>query len=114
MREIILSDRYNTIDIIKEAKEEWVYNLLIILGMSHDDLHSGDIELLKKYDIQVWDHLDNGDVEVIQNNVLVGKWYAPELVLKYDEKNNLYYEIHLDYNSILDNEIHSDGEKING
>lgn len=105
MRQIVLSDRYNTHEIIQEEKDLWVIDLLTMLGVQADEIFEGNQEELKKYDIRVWDHLDNGDVEIIQNNVLVGKWYAPELVPKYDENGNVYYEIHLDYNSILDNEF---------
>jgi len=110
VRQIVLADRYNTVDIIKEERELWVSNLLVMLGVQHDELCE-EPEVLKKYDIQVWDHIDNGDVEVLQKNILVGKWYAPTLVPKYDDKNNIYYEIHLDYDSILDNEFHSPGEE---
>jgi hypothetical protein len=107
MRNIVLADRYNTHEIIKEEKEQWVSNLLVLLGVDPNEITENNQELLKKYNIQVWEQLGIGDVEIIQNNTLVGKWYAPELIAKYDEKNNIYYEIHIDYNSIFDNEFNS-------
>jgi hypothetical protein len=107
---IVLADRYNTNDVIKEEREEWVTTLLIMLGVPEEELYVGNQEYLLQYGIQVWDHLDNGDVEITQNNVLVGKWYAPKLVPQYDENNVIYYEIHLDYDSILENEFHSAGD----
>jgi len=108
---IVLADRYNTHDVIKEEKEQWVTTLLIMLGVPEEEIFEGNQEALKFYGIQVWDHIDNGDVEIIQNNLLVGKWYAPKLEPKYDENNTIYYEIHLDYDSILENEFHSPGDE---
>lgn len=110
MNKIILTDRYDTHETIKEQKIEWVTTLLILLGIPEEEIYEGNQDYLMKYGIQVWDHLDNGDVEILQNNVLVGKWYAPTLIPKYDENNVIYYEIHLDYDSILENEFHFSGE----
>jgi len=108
---IILADQYNTYDIIKEEREEWVTTLLIMLGIPEEEIYEGNQEFLMRYGIQVWNHIDNGDVEILQNNVLVGKWYSPALVPKYDENNVFYYEIHLDYDSVLENEFHSIGDE---
>ncbi len=110
MRQIVLADQYNTVEVINEERDLWVINLLILLGVEPDDIFPENREALFHYGIQVWDHLDNGDVEIIQNEVLVGKWYAPTVFAKTDENNKVYYEIHLDYDSILDNEFHSPGE----
>ena len=114
MPQIILADRYNTHDIIKEEKQRWITDLLVMLGMPEEEIYEGNQDELGRYGIEVWNHLDNGDVEIIQNNVLVGKWYAPKLVAKCDESNVIYYEIHLDYDSILENEFHSPGDEDNG
>lgn len=108
---IVLADRYNTHDVIKEEKEEWVKTLLIMLGVPENQIFDGNQDFIHQFGIRVWDHLDNGDVEVIQNGELVGKWYSPKLEPKFDENNVLYYEIHLDYDSIIENEIHSAGDE---
>lgn len=105
MREIILADRYNTHEIIKEEREKWVNHILTLLGLDEQELREDNSDILMRHDIQVWNHLDNGDVEILQNNVLVGKWYNPILHPKTDEKNLIFYEIHLDYDSIFDNEF---------
>ena len=110
MPQIVLADQYNTYDVIKEQRQEWVATLLIMLGVPEEEIYEGNQDVLAHYGIQVWDHLDNGDVEIIQHNDLIGKWYAPELVAKTDENNIVYYEIHLDYDSILENEFHSPGD----
>ncbi len=107
---IVLADRYNVNDVVKEEREQWVVNLLILLGVQNNEVYEGNQEALKLYGIEVWDHLDNGDVEIIQNNILVGKWYAPLLIAKYDEKDNIYYEIHINHDSILDNEFNTSGD----
>src|SRR5277367_4549125 len=91
MREILLADRYDTIDIIKEAKGEWVINLLLMLGVNKEELETGSLDSIHRHMIEVWDDLATGDVEILQNEVLVGKWYAPTLVPKTDEKNVVYY-----------------------
>lgn len=111
MRQIVLADQYNTIEIINEERDLWVINTLIMLGVEPGDIYPENREVLFHYGIEVWDHLDNGDVEIIQNNVLVAKWYGPEVFARVDESNKVYYEIHLDYDSILDNEFHSPGEE---
>lgn len=111
MPHIVLADRYNTHEVIKEEKEQWVTTLLVMLGVPEDEIYEGNRDIIHRYGIQVWEHLDNGDVEIIQNNVLVGKWYAPRLEPKYDENDVIYYEIHLDYDSVLENEFHSPGDE---
>lgn len=106
MREIILADRYKAQETIKEEKDNWVVNLLIAIGMTIEEIKQDNADVLIKYGIEVWDHLNNGDVEIKKDSVLIGKWYAPKLEAKYDEKGTIYYEIRLDYDSIMDNEIH--------
>lgn len=105
MRQIILSDQYNTYEIIKEEKNNWVREILLFLGLPENEINENNKDILVKNNIQIWDDLQYGDIEIIQNDILIGKWYAPVLELKYDEKNKLYYEIQLDYESIIDNEI---------
>lgn len=111
MSHIVLADRYNAHDVIKEEREQWVVTLLVMLGVPEDEIYEGNQDFLLRHGIQIWDHRDNGDVEIHQNSVLVGKWYAPTLEPKYDENNRIYYEIHLDYDSVLDNEFHSPGDE---
>lgn len=111
MAQIILADRYNTSNIIKEQRQEWVTTILVMLGIPEKEIYEGNQDYLVQYGIQVWNHIDNGDVEILQKSVLVGKWYAPKLIPKYDKNNVIYYEIHLDYDSILENEFHSPGER---
>jgi hypothetical protein len=111
MSKIVLADRYNTHDIIKEEREQWVTTILILLGVPEEEIYEGNQEQLVLHGIEVWDHLNNGDVEILQNKILVGKWYNPTLIPKYDKDNTIYYEIHLDYDSILENEFHSPGDK---
>jgi hypothetical protein len=105
MRQVVLADQYKTQEIIKEEREIWITNLLIMLGVPVDEIFEGNQEILARHDLQLWNDTEQGDVEIIQNNVLIGKWYAPVLFAKCDENNKVYYEIHLDYNSILDNEF---------
>lgn len=112
MRQIILADRYKTHEIIQEEKEIWIKNLLIMLGIPADQIHEGNREVLEQYNLQVWDDLELGDIEVIKDDILVGKWYAPLLIAKCDETNKVYYEIHLDYDSIMDNEFNFSGDNI--
>ena len=110
MREIILADRYKAQETIKEERDNWVMRLLVALGMNNEEVVQDNADILFKYGLEVWDDLSNGDVEIKKDNVLVGKWYAPKLEARYDEKGTIYYEIHLDYDSIMDNEIQSGNE----
>lgn len=110
MSHIILADRYNAQDVIQEEKRQWVTTLLIMLGVPEEEIYEESRDIINQFGIQVWDHLDNGDVEILQNGMLVGKWYAPRLEPKYDENKIIYYEIHLDYDSVIENEFHYPGE----
>lgn len=110
MAHIVLADRYNVQEVIKEEKQQWVTTLLVMLGVPEEEIYDGNQDAIHRCGIQVWNHMDNGDVEIIKDGVLVGKWYMPTLEPKYDENNTIYYEIHLDYDSVLENEFHSPGE----
>jgi hypothetical protein len=110
MKKIILADRYDANIIIQEEKEYWVIEMLLLLGVKNDEIENINHDALYKCNIQVWDCMDNGDVEIKKENILVAKWYAPKLLPKYNSDNSIYYEIHLDYDSIFENNILNVGD----
>lgn len=105
MRQIILADRYSVNDIVKEECNNWVKFFLLSSGIPEHEIYEDNQEILLKHGIEIWNEA-NKDVEIKKNNILIGKWYNPILIPKYDEKNIIYYEVHLDYDSIFENELY--------
>lgn len=104
---IILSNRYDSVDIIQEEKERWVISVLIALGMTEDELCEDEYtsrDIMHHKGIEVIDNVE-GTIEIIKNKEVIGNWNAPILTLKLDENNEMYYEIELSCNSILDNKF---------
>lgn len=103
MQQIILVNRYDVDKTIIDEKEQWVIKMLEFSGIHKFDLENINYDLFISNNIEIIDHKHNGDIEILHNNILIAKWYAPQLIAKYDENNIIYYEIHLDYDSIFDN-----------
>lgn len=97
MSNIILCNRGEEYKIIYEEKEEWIYQVLLKLGIKEDILVDLDNENLISYltslDIEIFDNVDE-TIEIYKNFKLVAQWKIPRLVLRKENKK-LYYEIHL-------------------
>lgn len=106
MSNIILADRYDLISVISEQQKDWVTNILLLLGLTNEEISSEDPNCLFKHDLQVWNNIDFGDIEIIKNGILIAKWYAPKIIAKYDTNKKIYYEIHIDCDSSIGNEFH--------
>lgn len=105
MKQIILIDCFALQKTIQEHKQLWLTDSLVRLGLSLLSIEGNDVEALHKNGIEILDHLNNGDMEILQNKILVGKWYSPIITAKMDENNKPYYEIELDFENLSDDEF---------
>jgi len=97
MSNIILANRGDEQKIIAEEKEEWIYQVLVALGVPEDFLVDSNneqvVDYLNTLLIEVFDNLGEESVEIWKNGKVVAKWSIPKLILK-KEKDEYYYEIH--------------------
>jgi hypothetical protein len=94
---IILANRGDEQKIIEEEKEEWIYQVLIALGIPEKILVDLDNEEVVEYiasrGIEVFTHLGIGKVEIWKDGQTIAEWREPKLIMKKDKE--YYYEIHL-------------------
>jgi len=110
----ILADRSGYNEAVNDEKVEWMNELLSYFGLDLSEVHRGDRPDLVEYylddnNIEIIDYPEMGAVKVLYKQELVGEWLgATEVILKEDaESNGLYYEIHIEYWSIMEDEINS-------
>jgi len=98
MSNIVLADRGEEQKIIKEEKEEWIYQVLMALGVAEDillELNNEDlISYLTSLNIEIFDNYDD-TIDIYRNGKIVAQWKEPKLILKKENKH-YHYEIHLD------------------
>lgn len=105
-----MTDRVGYLQDIEELKNEWIENLLLFLGIDIQILNNSDrqsfVHYLFKSKIEIIENLNDGSLQVRQENEIVGTWEAPQLILKKDlEDGSLYYEITLEYWSVSEENI---------
>lgn len=98
MSNIILANRGDEQKIVAEEKEEWVYQVLLALGIDEKILTELDnkdiVDFLNTVGIEIFDNLGEESVKIVKNNKTVAEWKQPKFILKKDGKE-YYYEIHL-------------------
>lgn len=98
MSNIILASRGDEQKVVAEEKEEWIYQVLLALGIEEEilvELSNREIvDFLNTSGIEVIDNLGEESVKISKNDNLVAEWKAPKFILK-KENNEYYYEIHL-------------------
>lgn len=98
MNTIILANRGEETKIIEEEKEEWIYQVLVALGVGEDFLVENSnvsvIEYCKSIQIEIIKNLGEETVVIFKNGKTIAEWNKPNLFLKKD-KDGLFYEIHL-------------------
>ena len=96
MQDIILTNKYSHDGDILEAKQIWVYEVLVALGAEENILAEEENDFVKQHlstlGIEVWNKVD--EVDILRNDKLVAQWKKPKLIVKTD-KDGQYYEIHL-------------------
>lgn len=98
MNTIILANRGEETKIIEEEKEEWIYQVLVALGVGEDFLVENSneivIEYCKSIQIEVIKNLGEETVAIFKNGKIIAEWNRPNLILKKD-KDGFFYEIYL-------------------
>jgi len=105
----ILADRYGYMSTVEELKEEWLFDLLIHVGIEQEVLEAWDnsniVQLFFDNHIEIINYPSFGGIMVTYKGEVVGEWGGPELVMKYDhEIGEPYYEITIENWSILEEE----------
>lgn len=96
MSEIILVNTEDVTDTIQEEKSSWVNKVLVALGANEERLKEYDArEYLMGLQLEVWNNLPDGTVDIHRDGKLVAQWKVPKLIKIKEEKNKYYYEIHL-------------------
>jgi len=98
MSNVILADLEDHQKIISEEKEEWIYQVLVALGVPEklivDSSNEEIVEYITAVGIEIFDHLGTNSVEIIREGKTVAEWKEPKLIRKVDNKGKHYYEIH--------------------
>jgi len=98
MSNIILVNRGEEQKVIKEEKEEWIYQVLMALGIAEEilvELNNEDlISYLTSLGIEIFDNYDES-IDIYRNGKTVAQWKEPKLIMRKEDKQ-YYYEIHLD------------------
>jgi hypothetical protein len=105
----LLADRYGNKEAVEQLKEEWLYDLLLFIGV--------EVEVLEEFDgpnlydfffdnhIEILEFPSIGGLRVELQEEVVGEWGGPEYKLMKDkEDGDLYYEITIEYWSIMNDE----------
>lgn len=98
MGDVVLADKGDEQRVIAEEKEEWIYQVLMALGVAEEilvDLSNDDIvSYLTSIEIEVFDNHDD-TIDILREGKLVAQWKKPRLVLVKEGFRKYYYEIHL-------------------
>jgi len=85
------------IDDVEELKKEWILEILEELGVDPDEYGDGLNNLLRSIDVEIETYPSFGGVLVKYENEIIAEWGGPELTLKKDKDESLYYEININY-----------------
>lgn len=129
MADIILCDLSNAIEVTEEARDEWIIDVLLALGISEELIEMGfsdgddyeefkfsmneegiDIELLSNGEVNIYKkvwidgHTEEGSGWLPPTpDHLVAQWKNPERVRRISKDGNeVYYELHLREWSVAD------------
>lgn len=98
MSNVILANRGDEQKVIAEEKEEWIYQVLVALGVKEEFLIESNneqvVDYLNTLYIEVFDNRGDESVEIWKNGKVIAEWKQPKLIMK-KEGEDIYYEIHL-------------------
>jgi hypothetical protein len=105
----ILTDRAGYHGDIKELRNDWLRDLFLYIGLDvegMDELSKSEIlEYFLDNEVEIIEHKSIEGLEVRFEGELIGEWAGPNIVLKQDEDNSLYFEIEIEHWSIKEEEI---------
>ncbi len=98
MSDIVLADKGDEQKIIAEEKEEWIYQVLMALGVPEEiliELNNNDIVgYLTSVEIEIFSNYDD-TIDILREGKIVAQWKQPKLVLIKEGFNKYYYKIHI-------------------
>lgn len=107
----ILVNRGDMRRAIDEEKANWIRDVLSYLGLDPGEFENDSrpdlvAMYLDEHDIDIVDYIEMDAVKVEQRGELVGEWLGPaKVTLREDEEDeSLYYEVILEFWSIIDEE----------
>lgn len=106
----LLVNRFNYKEDLDELRDEWLEEILMYLGLNPVELKEMEphvfVDMLYNMNLDLVDYPSIGAMEVVYEGELIGEWAGPEFELKMDkDTGELYYEVSIQYWSILDDEI---------
>ena len=97
MSSIVLANKGSEQKIIEEEKAEWVFQVLLGLGVPEEILvelsYEEIINYLDSIGIEIFNSVE--EVEIIREDKIVAQWKSPKLILIKEGPKKYYYEIHL-------------------
>lgn len=110
METVLLVDRFGYHEILEEAREQWLEDILMYLGIDPSDLlemePSDVIDFYLQERIEILDYPSIGALKVLYDDELIGEWAGPEFELLTDEDTGeVYYKITIENWSIIEDEI---------
>ena len=105
----LLADRYGYQEAIDQLKEEWLFELLLFIEVPAEVLEEFDGPNLSDFffekEIEILNFPTIGGLRVELEEEVIGEWAGPEFqLIKDEETGELYYEITIEYWSIMDDE----------
>jgi hypothetical protein len=105
----LLVNRFGYKDDIDDLQSEWLDEIFIYLELDPVELREMDpskfTDILYKMNLDIIGYPNLGAIKVIYKGDVIGEWAGPELTLKRDkDTKQLYYEVLIQYWSILDDE----------
>lgn len=98
MSDTILADKGDEQKVISEEKAEWVFQVLLGLGVAEDILvklsNEDIVNYLATIGIEIF-NIKNESIDIFRENKLVAQWKQPKLILIKEGSRKYYYEIHL-------------------
>jgi hypothetical protein len=95
MSEIILVDKEDLTNTIEEEKQAWIMKVLTALGVNEKRLKDDDVkEYLMGLQVEIWNNLSAGNIDIFKNGKIVAQWKAPKLIRR-KEGTDEHYEVHL-------------------
>ena len=97
----LLTDLAGFDEQIEELRQEWIALVLSSIGIEEDlleDKSQADLfELFIQSGIEISFYPSFKGTSITLDGDLIGEWGGPEFEVKFDEKNNPYYKVTIEY-----------------
>lgn len=104
----ILTDRHKHEESISELRNSWLESILLYLGLDIHELKDVGSSVFTDYlisnNIDIVNYPSTGSLSISFEGELVGEWAGPDFRLL-EDSGGLYYEIDLEYWSIIEEDL---------